>query len=87
MKITIDRFGRIVVPKTVRERLGLRTGDEIDIKEQDDGIVLKHAEKAYPLRVEDGVLIYTGTASGDLLESVNRHREERLSKLSMRKHP
>lgn len=85
MKTTIDRFGRIVVPKTVRERLGLRTGDEIEIKEQADGIVLKHVEKAYPLQVKDGVLIYTGTASGDLLESVTRHRERRLSKLSIRK--
>jgi AbrB family looped-hinge helix DNA binding protein len=85
MKTTIDRFGRLVVPKTIRERLGLRPGDEIEIEEQDNRIVLKNVEERYPLQVEDGVLIFSGTASSDLLVSVTRHREERLSKLSMRK--
>lgn len=85
MKTTIDRFGRLVVPKTIREKLGLRPGDEIEIEEQDNRIVLKNVEERYPLLVEDGVLIFSGTASGDLLESVTRQREQRISKLSMRK--
>ncbi len=31
MRTTIDRFGRIVVPKSLRERFGLQPGTEIDI--------------------------------------------------------
>jgi len=35
MRSTIDAAGRIVVPKTVRERLGLTGGQAVDIRERD----------------------------------------------------
>lgn len=35
MRTTIDRAGRIVVPKAIRERLGLRGGAELEIVERD----------------------------------------------------
>lgn len=84
MKTTIDKFGRLVVPKTLRERLGLRPGDEIEIKEQDNGIVLRHVEEKYPLQIKEGVLIFTGTATCDLLETIKLQREQRLYKLAIK---
>ena len=82
MKATIDRFGRVVVPKDMRDRLGLRPGAELDIEEHNKKIVIKPAEQESPLRIEDGVLIFAGTALGDITESIRRHREERIKKLS-----
>jgi AbrB family looped-hinge helix DNA binding protein len=82
MKTTIDKFGRLVVPKNIRDSLGLKTGVEVEIEEQGSEIVIKQVEHRMPLRVEDGVLIFAGTATGDITESVRRHREERLSKVS-----
>ena len=78
MKTTIDKFGRIVVPKHMRDRFGLKPGIEIVIEEHENGIFIKQAEHQHPLIIEDGVLIFTGTATGDIAESVRRHREERL---------
>lgn len=85
MKTTIDRFGRLVVPKNIREKLGLKPGVEIEIEEQESEIVIRQVEHESPLRFEDGVLVFAGTATGDLAESVRRHREERMLKLSLRK--
>jgi AbrB family looped-hinge helix DNA binding protein len=82
MKTTIDKFGRLVVPKNIRDRLGLKTGVEVEIEEQGSEIVIKQVEHRIPLQLEDGVLIFSGTATGDIEESVRRHREERLSKVS-----
>jgi AbrB family looped-hinge helix DNA binding protein len=82
MKTTIDKFGRVVVPKDMRERLGLKPGNEIEIEEQESRIVIKQVEERAPLIIEDGLLIFAGTATGDITESVRRHREERLSKVS-----
>jgi AbrB family looped-hinge helix DNA binding protein len=82
MKTTIDKFGRLVVPKNIRDRLGLKTGVEVEIEEQDSEIVIRQVEHRTPLRVEDGVLIFAGTATGDIADIVRRHREERLSKVA-----
>ncbi|MFC4447577.1 AbrB/MazE/SpoVT family DNA-binding domain-containing protein [Halorussus aquaticus] len=33
--------GQVTIPKEVRERLGIRPGDEIEFEETDEGYVLK----------------------------------------------
>ena len=38
MRTTIDRAGRIVVPKAIRERLGLGGGAEVEVVERDGTI-------------------------------------------------
>jgi len=38
MKTTIDGAGRIVIPKSLRERLGFTPGDPLEIRER-DGLV------------------------------------------------
>lgn len=36
----IDRLGRIVIPKEIRERLNINTKDKIEIKVEDNKIIL-----------------------------------------------
>ena len=74
MKTTLDRFGRVVVPKNIRDRLGLHPGAEIEIVEHGDEVVLKPAAREMPLKMEEGILIFTGTAQGDLVEFVSALR-------------
>ena len=66
MKATLDRFGRIVIPKRVRDGLGLRAGSVLDIEARADHLVLSVRRAEPPLVLEDGVLVYTGEAVGDL---------------------
>jgi AbrB family looped-hinge helix DNA binding protein len=35
MRTTIDPAGRIVIPKALRERLGLAAGEPLDVRERD----------------------------------------------------
>ncbi len=39
--IPIDRFGRVVLPKPIRDRLGIREGTEFEVEEHEDSILLK----------------------------------------------
>ncbi len=80
MKTTLDRFGRVVVPKDIRDRLGLLPGAEIEIDEKGNEVVLKPVEHEPPLMVKEGVLVYSGKATGDIRGAVRAHREERLKK-------
>jgi AbrB family looped-hinge helix DNA binding protein len=85
MKTTIDRFGRLVLPKQIRDRIGLKPGSEIIIEELGSEIIIRHSEQKTPLQYEDGILIFAGTVVGDLTESIRKHREERLSKFAIGK--
>jgi AbrB family looped-hinge helix DNA binding protein len=51
MKTTIDRAGRIMVPKTLRDRVGLTGGQEIEITERDGRIEIEPA--CTPMSLQD----------------------------------
>ena len=85
MKTTLDRFGRVVVPKGIRDRLGFRPGVEVEIDEKENEVVLKLVDHEPSLMVNEGVLVYSGKATGDLRGAVRAHREERLKKASGKK--
>jgi len=48
MTVRIDRAGRIVLPKPLRDRLALRSGTELEIHESAEGILLKPLAASRP---------------------------------------
>ena len=82
MRTTVDRFGRVVVPKTMRVRLGLLAGTAIEVEENEGCISLRPVEDSSPLIVKQGVLVFTGAATGNLEDAVAANREERVGHLA-----
>lgn len=82
MEATLDKFGRIVIPKQVRDDLGLSPGSVLKIEERDEEIVLKPIVESTPLVLRDGVLVFTGEFEGDVEAAIRRDRNERGDKLS-----
>ena len=81
MQATIDRFGRIVLPKKLRDDFNLEPGSQIHIEESGQEIILKPIQGEPNLRLKDGVLVYSGVSQGDLNEALAKHRERRLKSL------
>lgn len=46
MRTTIDRLGRVVVPKPIRDRLQLRGGEALEVEEREGVIELRLAPTA-----------------------------------------
>ncbi len=65
MKTSIDSVGRIVVPKRLREELGLTPGSTIDISRYGAGLQLVPAGRTARLVEESGVLVATGETTID----------------------
>jgi AbrB family looped-hinge helix DNA binding protein len=53
--VTIDRLGRIVVPKPLRNALGLLPGTELELIEEPDGFRLVVSAPAPTIEVRDGL--------------------------------
>lgn len=84
MRVSIDKSGRIIVPKTVRDRLGLRADSKLELFEDPDGFQLKPVDRAPRLaRRPNGRLVFTGSAPADIdwNHLVQDMREERMRKI------
>lgn len=77
MEATLDKFGRIVIPKRVRDDLGLDPGTVLDVEGGEGRIVLSPRREQPDLVREDGVLVFTGEAVGELEAAVEAQRSRR----------
>ena len=78
METTLDKFGRIVIPKRVRDDLGLKPGAVLQIEQADKRILMAPVNEEPHVVVKNGVLVFSGTANGDLVRAIQAHRQERL---------
>jgi AbrB family looped-hinge helix DNA binding protein len=65
MKAVVDAAGRIVVPKPLREAMGLRAGSTVEISRYGAGLQLIPTGRTARLEDEDGVLVATGETAID----------------------
>lgn len=78
MTLTIDKFGRILIPKKLREQLNLEPDDPVELDVDGGAIRIRPVLKDVQLRHEGHVLVVDADASGDLERALERSRDERL---------
>jgi AbrB family looped-hinge helix DNA binding protein len=78
--LTIDKAGRVVLPKPVRDALQISPGDSLELESSEDRIVLRPARGKGRMSKEHGVWVFD---SGEPLpadvvnKTIRRVREER----------
>ncbi|HWY54617.1 MAG TPA: AbrB/MazE/SpoVT family DNA-binding domain-containing protein [Terriglobales bacterium] len=78
--LTIDKAGRIVLPKPVRDELQLSPGDSLEVESSEERVVLRPVRGHGRVYKKQGVWVFD---SGEPLESdvvnktIRRVREER----------
>ncbi len=81
-EITIDQFGRIVIPKAIRSHLGLSPGTKLVLEERDNKeILLRLPIQKSPLVNKGGVLVVQSRAVGKAEEVEKQERKRRISDL------
>jgi AbrB family looped-hinge helix DNA binding protein len=79
-KLSMDRAGRVVLPKPIREQLQLEPGESLEIESFEDHIVLRPIRQHATMRKELGVLVFdTGEpiTAATVQETIQRVRDER----------
>jgi AbrB family looped-hinge helix DNA binding protein len=80
--VQIDRAGRVVLPKSLRDRLQLRGGDMLAIKVRGNAIELRPTRPTRQLKRINGVLVFTGGPLKAGEGFVAQSRNERIEKLA-----
>ena len=80
-KVTLDRAGRVVLPKTLRDELQLSPGDTLDLSVKGDEVSLRPRRGATPLQKERGVWVFrsgeplTASETNETLRNIRADRQ------------
>jgi AbrB family looped-hinge helix DNA binding protein len=80
----MDRAGRVVLPKPVRDRLQLEAGESLEMESFEDHIVLRPVRERGAMRKERGVWVFdSGVAlkASVVRETIRTVRDERSDKV------
>jgi AbrB family looped-hinge helix DNA binding protein len=82
MELKIDKFGRVVLPKKLREHLGVGVSLKVEVTETPEGVLLKPVRRESGLIMQDGLLIHRGNSADaepiDWRRLIEEDREERI---------
>lgn len=81
-KLTLDRAGRLLIPKSLREQLHLGPGDTLHLESAGDEITLRPVRPQALLKKEKGVWVYQGEPSDASIPAlIDAERNKRLRDL------
>jgi AbrB family looped-hinge helix DNA binding protein len=80
-RLIIDRAGRVVIPKPLREELHLEAGDALEMETAGEQITLRPVRGTGPLSKEHGVWVFhsgqplSASATGETLQRIREERD------------
>jgi len=75
--VTVDKAGRVVVPKEIRDELRLEAGDTLALESEGERVTLRPVRRGAPLQKERGVWGFHGGKALSLDEANQLVREAR----------
>jgi AbrB family looped-hinge helix DNA binding protein len=80
-RLTIDKAGRVVIPKPLREELHLEAGDALQMETVGEQITLRPVRGTGPLKKECGVWVFrsgqplSASATDEMLQQIRDERD------------
>ncbi len=80
-RLTIDKAGRVVLPKPLREELHLEPGDFLEMESAGEEITLRPVRGTGPLTKEHGIWVFhsgqplPASATDEMLQLVREERD------------
>jgi AbrB family looped-hinge helix DNA binding protein len=80
-RLTIDKAGRVVIPKPLREELHLEPGDSLEMDSTGEQITLRPVRGTGPLSKEHGVWVFhsgrplPASATDEMLQQMREERD------------
>jgi AbrB family looped-hinge helix DNA binding protein len=84
MNVKMDKAGRIILPKPVRDRFRLQEGSDLELEEGPEGLLLKPVNLRPSMVKKNGVWVHLGEVPRgfDWADVVDSARDERIKDAS-----
>jgi AbrB family looped-hinge helix DNA binding protein len=83
-RVTIDRSGRVVIPKAVRDQLRLSPGDSLKLRSSEDHLMLSPVRNRSAIVKKEGIWVYRSPEplkEASILDVIDSIRDERIREL------
>lgn len=78
-RISIDKAGRVILPKSLREKVRVEPGDDFLVEVEGDRLTLRPVRQQAPLGKELGIWVYQGEPSdASIPDAIDAEREKRI---------
>lgn len=81
MVTTLDKFGRIIIPKKFRAHLGISSDTSLNISEDGKRIIIEPIQQKEPVVDKDGILVFTGKLDKTKNDFIQNDRNKRMKKI------
>jgi len=78
MVTTLDKYGRILIPKKMRKKMGIAENAQLKLVQEENRLIIEPIPEDTPLVIENGFLVYTGEMPDDVDDFIQKDREDRL---------
>lgn len=85
MKVRVDRYGRIVLPKEIREMLGIHENSELTLSVREDEIVIRVEREDLEKKVDDLIEFLKNNAPKAFVSEVEEENKWLTRKYSLEK--
>ena len=79
-KVTLDKAGRVVIPKRLRDALRLTPGDSLTLESDGNEVTLRPVRSGAALRKERGIWVFRGGAKLTAAETDRALQDSRLDR-------
>jgi len=82
--LTVDKAGRVVLPKPVRDELRLEAGDSLELETSEDQIVLRPVRGNAGMRKKQGIWVFrtgapiSAASVNKVMRQLREEREQRI---------
>ena len=81
---TLDSAGRVLIPKALREEIGLEAGDTLSVESDGEGVTLRPVRSGAAMRKENGIWVFrtgqqiSAAETDQALEKLRASRDRRI---------
>jgi AbrB family looped-hinge helix DNA binding protein len=81
LKTKIDNFGRVVIPKKIRQVMGIKNNTDVYIEPMENGILLSMGNLNSIVKDDNGIIVVCSEPLEEFTGFLNQDRQDRIKKI------